>query len=235
MTNEDIVSNLSSSAYTLINDRMLRGLGGNAYEAIILSKFLSFYKYFYDCKLLTSDGYFFQTIDDLEKLCGISEYYQRSAIKGLESKHLLSVRISGSPPKRYFKYIVSREEKKIQQDKFYKELNSALIFSWKLTQERGGNIPKQLLWFMYVWQDYMKAKGGFEWNTALYGELRNYWRVKYNKKLFNYTILHDFMYLDQPKTIYNFITYDRKTPELAFLDRLIYNEFDIEGEKYEEK
>jgi hypothetical protein len=43
------------------------------------------------------------------------------------------------------------------------------------------------------------------------------------------------MYLDQPKTIYNFITYDRKTPELAFLDRLIYNEFDIEGEKYEEK
>ena len=252
MNSDEILTNLSSSAYTLINDRMLRGLGGNAYAAVILAKLMSFYKYYYDAKLLTSDGYFFQTIDDLERLCGISENYQRSAIRFLESNGFLSVRIAGSPPKRFFKLHtdtiiaimenpptkklykgLTKEEKKIEQKAFYNELNPALVFSWKLTKERGGNIPHKLLWFMFVWQDYMKHKGGFEWNTVLYGELRNYWRVQYGVKEFDYKILHDFMETDEPKTIYNFISYDRRTPERPPSERLYYYNFDIKGEHYD--
>jgi hypothetical protein len=231
---------------------MLRGLNGNAYEAIILAKLLSFYKYFYDTKMLTFDGYFYQTIEDLENLCGISECRQRSALRELECRHLLSIKIAGSPPRRYFKLHtdaivalmespinkehidITKGEKKAKQVAFYKKLNPALVFSWEVTKECGGRIPRKLLWFMFVWQYYMRVKGGFEWNSALYGELRTYWRARHTAKLFDYKVLQDFMSLGMPKTIYNFINYDRKTTERPPSERLYYYNFDIEGERYEE-
>ena len=252
MDNDEIVANLSSSAYTLVNDNLLRGLGGDAYQAIILAKLLSFFNYFFTTKQLTPDGYFYQTVDDIERMCGITECRQRTAIRELEIKNLVSIRISGSPPRRYFRLHtnnitalmelpnkkftgMTKAEMKELQDKFYAELNPALVFSWKLTKERGGNIPRRLLWFMFVWQDYMKTRGGFVWTPALYGELRTYWRGRYNVKNMDYNNLNRFMIESPvPKTIYNFITFDRTTPEAPYDNRLYYNEMEIEGERYEE-
>ena len=52
---------------------------------------------------MTSDGYFFSTIDNIEDKTGLSEHKQRQALKKLEEIGIVSVKVKGLPPKRYIK------------------------------------------------------------------------------------------------------------------------------------
>lgn len=99
---EKVVSMLRSEGGSIIlNKNLIKNVGMEA--AAVYSELVSKYGYFKKRNQLTDDGYFFNTIEDLQKDTGLTEYLQRKAIKKLESFGLIKVELRGLPSKRYFK------------------------------------------------------------------------------------------------------------------------------------
>lgn len=72
-------------------------------EAIIFSELLSRQAYFEDKDQLDEDGYFYNTVCDLQSGTALTDYQQRTAIANLKKLDLIDIRISGIPPKRFFR------------------------------------------------------------------------------------------------------------------------------------
>ena len=72
-------------------------------ETIVFSELLSKYRYFKQEKMLTADGYFFNTIDNFRLDTTYTGKQQRRAINKLEDLNLIKTDLRGLPPKRYFK------------------------------------------------------------------------------------------------------------------------------------
>lgn len=99
---EKVVSMLRSEGGSIIlNKNLIKNVGMEA--AAVYSELVSKYGYFKKRNQLTDDGYFFNTIEDLQKDTYLTEYLQRKAIKKLESFGLIKVELRGLPSKRYFK------------------------------------------------------------------------------------------------------------------------------------
>lgn len=92
---------LRSDAHISVNKALMFAIGVN--EALIYSELLSRQAYFDSRDQLTEDGYFFNTIDDLESGTSLSVYQQRIAINNLKKLGLIDVQVKGLPPKRFFK------------------------------------------------------------------------------------------------------------------------------------
>ncbi len=73
-------------------------------EASLYAELLGRGAYFADNNQL-DDGYFFNTVIDLQIGTALSDFQQRRAIKQLQELGLISVKLKGSPPKRYFKLL----------------------------------------------------------------------------------------------------------------------------------
>ena len=93
---------LRADGSIVINKNLIHGIGLN--EAILFSELLSREAYFESRNQLI-DGYFFNTIDDLQSGTGIGEKPQRKAIAELKRLGLIKCILKGIPPKRYFKII----------------------------------------------------------------------------------------------------------------------------------
>ena len=97
----NILRLIASDSYITVNKDLIKiaGLEG----AVLIGELASEYDYWTKNNGMTSDGYFFSTIDNIEDKTGLSEHKQRQALKKLEEIGIVSVKVKGLPPKRYIK------------------------------------------------------------------------------------------------------------------------------------
>jgi hypothetical protein len=98
-----IVELLRSDGSIIINKALARNIGLN--ESILYSELLSKFIYFSKKNMLDNDGYFFNTIENIEEDTTLTKKQQGPAIKKLEELGLINKKLMGCPPKRYFKIV----------------------------------------------------------------------------------------------------------------------------------
>lgn len=100
---ETIAGFLSQESYMVVNLPLARAIGLK--EAIVYSNMLSKYRYYSAHNALTEiDGkeYFYSTAEDLEKSTTLSRKQQDAALTTLCEIGLVSKKVVGQPPRRYF-------------------------------------------------------------------------------------------------------------------------------------
>lgn len=80
---------LRSDGSIVVNKNLIFAIGLN--ESIIYAELVSRFNYFSDRGNLASDGYFYNTISDLQSGTGLGEKPQRAAIKNLEKLGLIDI------------------------------------------------------------------------------------------------------------------------------------------------
>ena len=98
---------LYSGGAIVANKALLRAIGID--ETLLYSELLSRWRYFAQHGQLTDDGYFYNTVDDLEAATTIGERRQRKVIKSLVKLGLIKQKNIGVPQKRHFKIIEDAE------------------------------------------------------------------------------------------------------------------------------
>jgi len=101
---------LRNDGFVIYNRNLARNIGVN--EAILYSELLSRWNYFKERGQLTEDGFFFNTVKDLEEWTALSEYQQRRALNSLKEKGLIEIEVRGIPAKRYFRIVEDSELRK---------------------------------------------------------------------------------------------------------------------------
>ncbi len=84
-----------------VNKALTHAIGLN--ESILYCELVSRLIYFSDRGRLTKDGYFFNTINDLQAGTSLTGKQQRRALNRLEKLGLISTRLQGMPSKRHFR------------------------------------------------------------------------------------------------------------------------------------
>ena len=72
-------------------------------EAILLSEVYSEHQYWLQQKRLSQGGWFFSTIENLQKNTGLTRHQQLSAVKILSDYGIIQVKYTGMPKKRFFR------------------------------------------------------------------------------------------------------------------------------------
>ena len=90
---------LSSTAFLVLNKELARQIGLK--EAVLLADLISKEEYFIANGM--TDGWFFNTEDNIEKDTTLNPYLQRKCIKILKEKQFIQVKRKGIPAKQYFK------------------------------------------------------------------------------------------------------------------------------------
>jgi hypothetical protein len=98
---------LRNDGFIIYNKNLARNIGVN--EAILYSELLSRWNYFKQRGQLTEDGFFFNTVKDLEDGTALSDYQQRRALNSLKEKGLIEMEVRGIPAKRYFRIVEDSE------------------------------------------------------------------------------------------------------------------------------
>ncbi|RYI25077.1 hypothetical protein EVU96_25015 [Bacillus infantis] len=96
-----IIELLRSDGFITVNKNLARAMGIDA--AIMYSELISKQKYFKDRGQLSEDGYFFNTVENMEADTTLTKYQQAKAIKALVKANLIHQDNRGLPQKRYFK------------------------------------------------------------------------------------------------------------------------------------
>jgi len=99
-SNVTILDFIRSDGYITLNKKLAHAIGLN--EVIIYSELVSRYLYFKERDKL-ENGYFFNTIEDLEEATTLSRHQQPKVIKNLCNLNLIDCQLKGIPAKRYFK------------------------------------------------------------------------------------------------------------------------------------
>ena len=97
---DSLVELLSIDGYIPVNKDLARLLGIN--EAIIIGELIAEYKYWKNHNGLTEDGYFYSTVENLEKNTTLNEFTQRKIIKHLCTLNIVKTKRRDIPAKRYF-------------------------------------------------------------------------------------------------------------------------------------
>lgn len=98
-----ILDLLRSDGSIIVNKKLARSLGIDA--AIMYSEIISKQKYFEDRNQLTEDGFFFNTVENMQEDTTLSKDKQLRAIKVLKRHGLIQQSNRGIPQKRYFKVV----------------------------------------------------------------------------------------------------------------------------------
>ena len=102
-----IIDLLRNDGFVIYNKNLAKNIGIN--EAILYSELLSRWNYFRERGQLTEDGFFFNTVKDLEDGTALSDYQQRRALNSLKEKGLIEMEVRGMPAKRYFRIVEDSE------------------------------------------------------------------------------------------------------------------------------
>ncbi len=86
-----------------INRRLAHALGLD--EAVVYGALLAKYAWYEKHEMLTEDGWFYSTSDDLRESTTLSKFQQRRCIDVLENAGLIRCRQMGMPAKRYFSIV----------------------------------------------------------------------------------------------------------------------------------
>lgn len=129
---------LRADGSIIVNKKLARGIG--LQPGIVYSELISKYLYFSKRGEL-KDGYFFNTIENLEKDTTLSVYQQRNAIVSLVKRGFITQKIQGIPAKRYFKILVNKEIFKKLSKIMLKEIppKTSLRETHKLDSEKLTN------------------------------------------------------------------------------------------------
>lgn len=226
MNSESFVSGfLNQDSFVLVNESVIRALDGDCTTSILLARLISLHRYYADREQLI-DGYFFQTVKNIQDKLGINDYHQRKSFAKLEELGLLSTKVIGSPPIRYFKLdfdkiqkivlketqIYQKPSKKVDKSQFYTNINSNI--SWFRIDDVRGNIPRQTAELMFALSTSLGHRFA-GWNPENYGILSRYYEKVYlkAKRPFDYRRLTDFLCSNEPATVKSFIKFDQVQPE----------------------
>jgi len=97
---------LRADGSVIINKKLARSIGINA--AILYSELISKYLYFQNKGELDEEGYFFNTVDNLERDTCLSKFQQLEGIDKLINLKLIAKKLKGMPAKRYFKILLGK-------------------------------------------------------------------------------------------------------------------------------
>jgi len=97
-----ILNLLRADGSIVVNKTLARNIG--LHEAIIYSELASKLKYYFERDMLTEDGYFFSTTEDLEESTTLTKRQQAKPIENLIRLGLIKkeIRKIGEAPKRFF-------------------------------------------------------------------------------------------------------------------------------------
>lgn len=91
---------LSTDGFITVNKILIRELG--LHEAIMIGEMCSEYNYWEKCNKLENDM-FYSTRDNIEYNTGLSEHFQRKALKTLQEKNIITVEKRGLPAVNYYR------------------------------------------------------------------------------------------------------------------------------------
>mgnify|MGYP003656736823 CR=1 FL=1 len=91
---------LSSSAFLIVNKNLARKIGLK--ESIMLADLISKEEYFTEHKQI-DNGWFFNTLANIEKDTTLTPFMQRKCLKTLKNHQIVRVKRVGLPAKNYFK------------------------------------------------------------------------------------------------------------------------------------
>lgn len=114
---KDILKLLANDNFIILNRDLIREIGLD--ETILLAELGSEQDYWKRNSRLGKDGFFYSTIDNIEKQIGFKKNKQLTLIKKLESLNLIEVKYHDMPKKRYIRVNVARLEK--LQEKYCKK------------------------------------------------------------------------------------------------------------------
>lgn len=97
---DSLVELLSIDGYIPVNKELARLVGLD--EAILLGELVSEYRYWKNNDGLTTDGYFYSTIENIEKNTTLNEFAQRKAVKHLCNLDIIKTERRDIPAKRFF-------------------------------------------------------------------------------------------------------------------------------------
>lgn len=98
---EMILELLRANGSIIINKKLAHSIGIDA--AVMYSELLSKLQYFSGKGQLTNDGFFFNTVENMEKDTTLTKYQQKKAIQKLVDIKLIQHENRGLPQKRHFK------------------------------------------------------------------------------------------------------------------------------------
>ena len=93
-----VSSLLASTGFIVTNKRIVQRLGLS--EAVLIGELCSEYNY-WKSRGEASDGWFFSTVENIERETGIKKVTQASLLKKLSEAGLLKYQRRGLPPKRH--------------------------------------------------------------------------------------------------------------------------------------
>lgn len=95
-----VLSLLSTDSFIVVNKAVIKKLG--LHEAILLGELCSEYSY-WESQGKLEDGMFYSTRDNIEENTGLTDYFQREAMKNLQDQGILKIVKQGMPAKNYYK------------------------------------------------------------------------------------------------------------------------------------
>lgn len=119
----DILSLLANDNFIVVNKDLAREWGIDV--AILFGELASEYRYYKKNGEL-EDGWFYSTVDNVEENTSLSDFRQRKAIKLLEEKNIIEVKIKGIPAKRYIK-INEEQVLKLFDSQFFKNSRTSSL------------------------------------------------------------------------------------------------------------
>ncbi len=135
---------LRADGSIIVNKKLARNIGMEA--AVMFSEIVSKQHYFTERGQLTDDGFFFNTVADMERDTTLTDHKQRKAIKLLSALELIEHKNRDMPQKRYFKVTVNEEtlinvleSQEIQQFLKNLRINSQKIKDLILKKFKGNN------------------------------------------------------------------------------------------------
>ena len=143
--NKTVRELLLSENYIQLNKLLIHAIG--LHETILYCELCSRQKYFEDKGLLSEDGYFFNTVNDLYAGTGVTEKQQRTAIKNLVKLKLLNVVVKGLPAKRYFK-INDHDELIIflinKGKEVHNDIKESAALKYQQLRQNGGTTSEEI-------------------------------------------------------------------------------------------
>ena len=109
---------LSSTAFIVLNKELAKQVGINA--AILLADLISKEEYFIANGM--TDGWFFNTANNIERDTTLSAYQQKGAINILKENLLIETKLKGIPATQYFK---------VNEEQVIKKLNNLMLRNFK--------------------------------------------------------------------------------------------------------
>ena len=131
-----ILQLISTENFISVNKELIKLLGLE--EAIILGELASEYE-FWNRKGELDQGFFYSTIENIEKNTTLSVHKQRKALNNLKEKGLIEIKVKGIPAKRYIK-IIEKQVYELLSFQFVKNSQTSLSnFEYTVSEKLSGN------------------------------------------------------------------------------------------------